>query len=110
MSTKAEQHKVDEQRKNQRAKADKGLRASRGPSNDGGEHKSGVEGTARRNLKTSPSHQKGGPALESSSNGKPSRKSTRGSTDHVKLASNLQRRQVRRTHSPAARAQRAAVR
>jgi hypothetical protein len=108
MSTKAEQHKVEQQRKNQRANASK--QSPRGPSNDGGQHKVGVEGTARRNLKTSPSHQKGGPALESSSNGKPSRKSTRGSADHIKLATNLQRRQVRRTHSPSARAQRAAAR
>jgi hypothetical protein len=107
MSTKAEQHKVEQQRKNQRTNASKRPPAPHGP---GGEHKVGVEGTARRNLKTSPSHQKGGPALESSSNGKPSRKSTRGSADHIKLATNLQRRQVRRAHSPSARAERAAVR
>lgn len=110
MSTKAEQHKAEEQRKNQQANASKHPQASRRSRNDGGLHKLGVEGTARRNLKTSPSHQKGGPALESSNNGKPSRKSTRGSADHIKLATNLQRRQVRRTHSPSARAQRAAAR
>jgi hypothetical protein len=109
MSTKAEQHTVKEQRKNQRANASK-VRSPRGPSNDGGAHKIGVEGTARRNLKTSPSQQKGGPALESSGNGKPSRKSTRSSADHVKLATNLQRRQVRRVHSSSARAERAATR
>jgi len=61
-------------------------------------------GTALRNLKTAPTHQKGGPALEDSANGKPSRKSTRGSSGHVKQASNLQRREVRRTHSPKSRA------
>lgn len=110
MSTKAEQHKANEQRKNQRANASKQERSPRDQGNDGGLHKLGVEGTARRNLKTSPSNQKGGPALETSSNGKPSRKSTRGSADHIKLATNLQRRQVRRTHSPSARAQRAAAR
>jgi hypothetical protein len=110
MSTKAEQHKVEQQRKNQRTNASKRSPSARAPATGGGEHKLGVEGTARRNLKTSPSHQKGGPALETSSNGKPSRKSTRGSADHIKLASNLQRRQVRRAHSPSARAERAAVR
>jgi hypothetical protein len=61
-------------------------------------------GTALRNLKTSPSHQKAGPALESSESGKPSRKSTRASAGHVKLATNLQRREIRRTHAPKTRA------
>ena len=64
-----------------------------------------LTGTALRNLKTAPTHQKGGPALEDSANGKPSRKSTRGSNGHIKQATNLQRREVRRTHSPQARAQ-----
>jgi hypothetical protein len=53
---------------------------------------------------------KDGPALEDSNTGKPSRKSTRGSTGHIKLGTNLQRREVRRVHSPEARAARNAVR
>jgi hypothetical protein len=52
----------------------------------------------------------GGPVLESSANGKPSRKSTRKSAGHMKAASELTRRQIRRTTSPSARAARAAVR
>jgi hypothetical protein len=53
---------------------------------------------------------RGGPVLESSANGKPSRKSTRKSSGHIKAASELTRRQVRRINSPGARAARAAVR
>jgi hypothetical protein len=103
MATRGERAKADQQRDNQRKNPK--ARATT-PS----EHKAGVDGTARRNLRTSPAKLKGGPALESSANGKPSRKSTRGSTEHIKLATNLQRRQVRRTHSSAARAARASVR
>jgi hypothetical protein len=77
---------------------------------NGGKHKAGVRGTAARNLKTAPSHIKAGPALEDSSTGKPSRKSTRASAGHIKLATNLQRRQVRRVHSPQARAARSSAR
>ena len=51
-----------------------------------------------------------GAVLESSANGKPSRKSTRKSSGHIKAASELTRRQVRRLTSPSARAARAAVR
>jgi hypothetical protein len=53
---------------------------------------------------------RGGPVLESSANGKPSRKSTRKSSGHIKAASVLQHRQVGRITSPSARAARAAVR
>jgi hypothetical protein len=56
------------------------------------------------------SDNRGGPVLESSASGKPSRKSTRKSAGHIKAASELTRRQVRRITSPAARAARAAVR
>jgi hypothetical protein len=107
MSTKAEQYRADEQRKSQAGKPQKPSRAKTAAT---GDHKRGVEGTGRRNLKTSPSNMKGGPALESSANGTPSRKSTRRSSEHIKLATNLQRRQVRRNHSSQARAERAAVR
>ena len=105
MATKAENYRAAEQRENQAAKP---KRPSNAPK--GGEHKTGVRGTAVRNLKTAPSHVKDGPALEDSESGKPSRKSTRGSAGRIKLATNLQRRQVRRVHSPEARAARSAVR
>lgn len=103
MATRSEQAKADQQRKNQQAKPKTEPKPPEA-------HKEGVTGTARRNLQTSPAKQKGRPALESSANGKPSRKSTRGSADHIKQATNLQRRQIRRTHSSAARAMRASAR
>src|SRR4051812_42198823 len=46
---------------------------------------------------------RGGVKLEDSANGKPSRKSTRGSADHTK-PSNLQLRETRKVSSPSARA------
>lgn len=104
MATKAESYRAAEQRANQSTNP---KRPSKAPN---GHHKAGVHGTAARNLKTAASHVKDGPALEDSSSGKPSRKSTRGSAGHIKLATNLQRRQVRRVHSPKARAARSAVR
>jgi hypothetical protein len=100
MATRGEQAKAEQQRKNH-------TQPAQAPAPD---HKAGVKGTARRNLQTSTGKLKGRPALESSANGKPSRKSTRGSSEHIKLGTNLQRRQVRRTHSSAARAARATVR
>jgi hypothetical protein len=45
--------------------------------------------------------------LEASQSGRPSRKSTRRSANKGKLASNLERRQIRRTVSPQSRAVRA---
>lgn len=110
MATRAEQYRADQQRLNQKPRAKKASARREGPvaaaarggnEADGG---SAPAGTGLRNLKTAASHQKAGPALESSENGKPSRKSTRPSVGHVKLATNLQRREIRRTHSPQARA------
>jgi hypothetical protein len=66
-------------------------------------------GTTPHNF-TKRSVNRGGPVLESSASGKPSRKSTRKSAGHIKAASELTRRQVRRITSPSARAARAAVR
>jgi hypothetical protein len=105
MATKAEKHRAEQQRANQASKPKKAPKKKALS-----EHKAGVKGTAARNLKTAPSHVKDGPALEDSSTGKPSRKSTRGSTGRIKLATNLQRRQQRRVRSPQARAARNAVR
>jgi hypothetical protein len=105
MATKAEAYRAEKQRENQAAHPKRvSSRIKRT------NHKQGFSGTAARNLKTAASHLKDGPALEDSATGTPSRKSTRGSSGHVKRATNLQRRQVRRVHSPEARAARSAVR
>ncbi len=69
---------------------------------------SGV-GTARKNL-SNRSNNKGGPALEVSELGPPSRKSTRSSAGRVKSATELTRRQTRRITTPQARAMRAVAR
>jgi hypothetical protein len=105
MATRSESYRADQQRANQSNKPKKAATKT-----NGGEHKAGVRGTAARNIKTAPSHVKDGPALEDSATDRPSRKSTRGSTGHIKLATNLQRRQIRRVHSPAERAARSAAR
>jgi hypothetical protein len=105
MATKAEAYRAEKQRENQAAHPKRSSARTKSAA-----HKAGVSGTAARNLKTAASHLKDGPALEDSATGTPSRKSTRGSSGHVKLASNLQRRQIRRVHSPKARAARSAVR
>jgi hypothetical protein len=105
MATKAEKYRAEQQRANQATHPKKAP-----PKTERADHKAGVEGTAARNLKTAASHVKKGPALEDSGSGKPSRKSTRGSTGRIKLATNLQRREIRRVHSPEARAARSAAR
>ncbi|MCA9602317.1 MAG: hypothetical protein R3A78_12090 [Polyangiales bacterium] len=69
------------------------------------DRKVGKKHTADRNRSKSAAR-KGGAVLEDSQTGKPSRKSTRKSEGHVKRSSNLQRRAVRKTHSPQARAAR----
>jgi hypothetical protein len=107
MATKAETYRAEVQRQNQASHPKRTSSKAKAASH--GSHKDGVSGTAARNLKTAESHVKDGPALEDSATGKPSRKSTRGSSGHIKLATNLQRRQVRRVHSPEARAARSAV-
>jgi hypothetical protein len=66
-------------------------------------------GTLPHNF-TKRSDNRGGAYLESSATGKPSRKSTRKSSGHMKAASELTRRQKGRVSSPSARAARAAVR
>ena len=61
------------------------------------------QGAANR---TGDTRQQATQALEGVETGTPSRKSTRGGANHVKPDSQLQRRQVRRTSSPKARAAR----
>jgi|1185.fasta_scaffold1420999_1 hypothetical protein len=105
MATKGENYRADQQRASQSAKPKRAASKMQSHADKGD-----VRGTAARNLKTAPSHVKAGPALEDSSTERPSRKSTRGSTGHIKLGTNLQRREIRRVHSPEARAARNAVR
>lgn len=62
----------------------------------------GAGHTAARNASLH-AGRRGGAKLEDSANGKPSRKSTRGSVDHTK-PSNLQLRETRKVSSPSARA------
>jgi hypothetical protein len=47
---------------------------------------------------------RGGAVLEESANGRPSRKSTRGSIDRTKRTTNQQLRATMRTHAPSSRA------
>ena len=47
---------------------------------------------------------RGGAIMEESANGKPSRKSTRGSADHTKQTTNLQLRETRKLAAPSTRA------
>jgi hypothetical protein len=103
MATKAEQFRAEQQAANRAPRARQPA-PRRGPVDGARNDNGALKGTALRNLKTAPSHLKGGPALEDSESGKPSRKSTRGSAGHVKQATNLQRREIRRTHSSKARA------
>ena len=105
MSTRAESYRAEQQRNSRTSKPKKPKSPPRTA-----KATAGFTGTALRNLKTSPSHTKEGPALEDAATGRPSRKSTRGSNGHVKLATNLQQRQIRRVHSPESRAARSAVR
>jgi hypothetical protein len=70
--------------------------------------KAGGQSTADRN-RSSRAKGKGGARLEDSASGKPSRKSTRKSEGHVKRTANLQRRAIRRTSAPKARAERAKI-
>jgi hypothetical protein len=69
----------------------------------------GVWSTAERNLHRA-GKQNATDALEDSATGRPSRKSTRGSSNHIKRDSNLKRRQTRSARSPATRAAKASAR
>jgi hypothetical protein len=68
----------------------------------------GYGSTASRNTKGKTSGMSY--ALEDSATGKPSRKSTRGSTNRVKPDSNLRRRETRRVRSPKTRAMKSKAR
>ncbi len=72
------------------------------------DRKAKVGKTGSRNESQS-AGRKGGALLEESATSERSRKSTRGGTTHLKTQSNLQRRAVRATSSPASRAAKAAA-
>jgi hypothetical protein len=111
MATKAERYRADEQRANQlnNQKTKHPPKASRTLR---------TEAVSRRTERVKPlarnhdnrSNNKGGSALEASASGRPSRKSTRGSSGHVKLNTNLTRRTRRRATSPGQRAAKAQAR
>lgn len=70
------------------------------------DRRAGGDSTAKRNV-SKRAETKGGARLEDSASGKPSRKSTRKSEGHVKSASSLTRREMRKARSPQARAAKA---
>jgi len=112
MSTKAQDFRVEQQRtahppkpKGMKKLRKEAARAGNGAVDDAPESKMALgrhhtDRTARR----------GGSRLEESAPGKPSRKSTRKSEGHIKLASNLTRQTIRKTHAPKTRAAKAASR
>lgn len=113
MATKAEQFKVEKQRRANPPKRKAPARPRRDDPVD--TSKPGVSATARkagagatktRNA-SKRSAKKGGAKLEDSKSGKPSRKSTRKSVKRAKRTSNLKRKAVRRVSSPKARKARA---
>jgi hypothetical protein len=70
------------------------------------DRKVGAGSTAKRNV-SKRAARKGGPILEDSATGKPSRKSSRRTTAGSKTTSNLERRQTRRISAPKTRATKA---
>jgi hypothetical protein len=109
MATRAERFRAEEQINSSQAKPKKVRAHSSDRSVNAATAGVSGAGTAHQNL-AKRSNNKGGPALEVSELGTPSRKSTRSSAGRVKAASELTRRQVRRVTSPQARATRAAAR
>jgi len=108
MATRAEQFRAEQQFNSRKAKPKPKAHAAPRSVDAATAGVSG-EGHAQQNF-SHRSNNKGGPALEVSASGKPSRKSTRSSASHVKQASNLTSRQTRRVTSPQARATRAVAR
>jgi hypothetical protein len=108
MTTKAEAMRVEQQRAAHRPKPKAPPKRRRDVPADtsllGVSATDRKPGNATRNLRASP---KQGAALEDWVTGPRSRKSTRRSVGRVKPASNLQRREIRKTSSPSARAARA---
>lgn len=95
MATKAERYRYEQERSHppERPKKKAKKRARSGWADGAAaavsrDQANGSTGTARRNIYKR-SNNTGSPALENSATGKPSRKSTRKSAEHVKLATNL---------------------
>jgi hypothetical protein len=118
MATKAQRFRSEQERNAGASKPKKKIRRPRARANDVDTSQPGVSATDRRagggrsgarNV-SKRAERKGGARLEDSETGKASRKSTRKSAGRVKPSSNLQRRAIRKSASPQARAARAAVR
>ena len=109
MATRAERYRAEEQINSNQAKPKKPRAHAIDRSVSAATAGVSGAGTARQNLGNR-SNNKGGPALEVSEHGTPSRKSTRSSAGRVKAATELTRRQTRRVTSAKARATRAAAR
>lgn len=110
MATLAEQVRAEQQRnahppKPKQAKPD-GLGGHQ--HDDDSAFQAGATGTALRN-DSRRAEERGGPVLEDSATGQPSRKSTRAVSGGVRTDTKLQLRAVRATTSPKARAARAAA-
>ena len=99
MATKAQSFRAAAQREAHKPQPKKTKPARRKPPVKA----AGESHTAARNV-SGHAGRRGGALLEDSANGKPSRKSTRGSSDHTKRTSNLQLRETRKVTSPQARA------
>lgn len=121
MATKAQEFKAQQQQQQRAAKPAKPkpkrqLRRRRDPQVDTSlpgvsatDRRVGGGRTGTRNLSNSAAA-KGGPKLEDSATGKPSRKSTRKSSGHIKRTTNQQLQAQRKTTSPKARATSAGAR
>jgi hypothetical protein len=116
MSTKAQDFRVEQQRtahppkpKGMKKLQKEAARAADGAV-DAAKSKAPASKTSLARRHTDRAARRGGARLEESASGTPSRKSTRKSEGHIKLASNLTRRTIRRTHAPKTRAAKAASR
>lgn len=116
MSTKAQDFRVEQQRtahpprpKGVKKLKKEAARAANGAV-DAAAAKALLSKTALPRLHSDRAARRGGSRLEDSGSGKPSRKSTRKSEGHIKLANNLTRRTIRKTHAPKTRAAKAASR
>ena len=117
MSTKAQDFRVEQQRTAHppKPKGLKKLRKEAARADNGTEAKNGAESKTAVKMAVGRHHtdrtaRRGGSRLEESASGKPSRKSTRKSEGHIKLATNLTRQTIRKTHSAKTRAAKAASR
>jgi hypothetical protein len=113
MATKAEEFRADKARKANPSKPKQPGRPRRDqpvdtakPGVSATDRKAGAGSTAKRNA-SKRAARKGGPILEDSATGKPSRKSSRKTTAGSKTTSNLERRQQRKVSAPKSRATRA---